>query len=774
MGFIDISADIKSAYLTTTFNPFEYHYVRLPRILEDAVLAIMGWCRPKGYGRLVFRLLGGLYGHIIAGDMFSGDLGDLMTGVGGGVGDWLEEGHGEITLFYHLDDNDNLDGLASYYVDDLTASGTPKVIADLKALLSSKYQFKNWIEGGNAKMLGCNFSKHSLSKDDIVLVQSMHEYWELVSDKIYVFANDANLKNRNRPIDTPCCDEPADLSTESEGRLKDHAASVVGALSYGAYMNDTDLAFPTVALARHTTRWRGWEDKMVLRLANFLQQFKVTNPTRINYPLVTCQRISTLDMNDLELHIHVDADHGGHLSSRKSTSGFVIYVIGLHGTKIVLESKSKTQSIVALSTCESEIEAIKMVAKIVFSNLEKYRLVFGPIKIFFHSDASAAIGAIKKGFSKSLGYSRRKGEQINIAWLSERLSETLEKISTIANASDVLTKALDRQSYWRHITAGLLQFPWPTDEEEASRMKRCACTVCINVTGHSATQSARCTNLTKSEFCEKCVSYIGHNTCECPCWGYCMENHNFLDFIPKESRMKRIRQMRERRELRNGRRKRRGALMFGRKYSSDEDGDGPERADEYRAPERADEYRVWPPMPNRPPPGVGWPQPAPFMDVERPRKRPRGAVVNEATTDITFLGMRRAASIFYKLIMRSVNRSFTRRYMNFWKTAVDNIRTIRDIYTLPFVEMPVEDMDTLAAVLRLAHTHGITYARMSRALGCSAATLSYALRDNRLPVRTGNLMLQTVNREYIENMANDEDDDDMSEESLFGEEDYAA
>ena len=73
--------------------------------------------------------------------------------------------------------------------------------------------------------------------------------------------------------------------------------------------------------------------------------------------------------------------------------------------------------------------------------------MFGELKVTLWTDASAALGAVKKGMSKSMGYLKRKSHAISLAWLREQVAEILRKIGTDVNGSDVLTKPLDAESH---------------------------------------------------------------------------------------------------------------------------------------------------------------------------------------------------------------------------------------------------------------------------------------------------------------------------------------
>ena len=90
--------DIEGAYLCTRFGKDEVHFVTLSPALEAAVLRVMGWERPEGGGRICFRLKGGLYGLVVAGEMWFEDISSHLAKI-----DWhiLHGEEGVETLFVH-------------------------------------------------------------------------------------------------------------------------------------------------------------------------------------------------------------------------------------------------------------------------------------------------------------------------------------------------------------------------------------------------------------------------------------------------------------------------------------------------------------------------------------------------------------------------------------------------------------------------------------------------------------------------------------------------
>ena len=91
------------------------------------------------------------------------------------------------------------------------------------------------------------------------------------------------------------------------------------------------------------------------------------------------------------LTVYTDSDHAGCFRTRKSTSGGVV-VLG----HALLKAWSRTQTLIALSSGESELAAVTKAAAESFG-IQSVLSDFGiSIKFELHSDATAAIGICKR------------------------------------------------------------------------------------------------------------------------------------------------------------------------------------------------------------------------------------------------------------------------------------------------------------------------------------------------------------------------------------------
>ena len=133
------------------------------------------------------------------------------------------------------------------------------------------------------------------------------------------------------------------------------------------------------------------------------------------------------------LSIYTDADHAGCMRTRKSTSGGAI----MWG-KCLLKSWSRTQTLIALSSGESELAAVTKAAAEGFG-VQAVLQDFGfPVKIEVHSDATAAIGICKRQ-----GLGRVRHLATADLWVQQRVRAKqikLFKLPGRENPSDMMTK----------------------------------------------------------------------------------------------------------------------------------------------------------------------------------------------------------------------------------------------------------------------------------------------------------------------------------------------
>ena len=133
------------------------------------------------------------------------------------------------------------------------------------------------------------------------------------------------------------------------------------------------------------------------------------------------------------LKVYTDADHAGCLRTRKSTSGGAV-VWG----QALLKAWSRTQTLIALSSGESELAAVTKAAAEALG-IQSVLSDFGvSVKIEIHSDATAAIGICKRQ-----GLGRVRHLATADLWVQQKVRSRelkLFKLPGTENPSDLMTK----------------------------------------------------------------------------------------------------------------------------------------------------------------------------------------------------------------------------------------------------------------------------------------------------------------------------------------------
>ena len=220
---------------------------------------------------------------------------------------------------------------------------------------------------------------------------------------------------------------------------------VVGKLQWLSFTRP-DIAYSTKELARglHQPTEADWKKaKHLLRYlrgtSSHTQQLRPTTTLNTNKAV-------------LDMDIHVDADWAGCPSTRKSTTGFVIYILGTP-----VSFGSRTQATIALSSAESELYAI-CTGTSEGLHLKMFLQESGlasKVNIRIHTDSTAGKSiATRQGTSK-------KAKHIDIRCLyTQQLTKdgiiSIHKINTTRNTADILTKYISRETLQRLLYAAAL------------------------------------------------------------------------------------------------------------------------------------------------------------------------------------------------------------------------------------------------------------------------------------------------------------------------------
>jgi hypothetical protein len=186
----------------------------------------------------------------------------------------------------------------------------------------------------------------------------------------------------------------------------------------------------------------------------------------LNYLYHTTQLGLTFKGDEIRVFGYADSDFAGDITTRKSTSGYVIYIgsspVGWH---------SKLQSIVAQSTAEAEYVSACLAANfMVWLKSFLYHLGFADnapeIPAVLYEDNKACVDMARKNGISAL----TKHIDIRYHVLKGYIASgaiVFAKIPTAFNTADAFTKALDDTKFKKHRPnmLGGFEYHWKSTDE---------------------------------------------------------------------------------------------------------------------------------------------------------------------------------------------------------------------------------------------------------------------------------------------------------------------
>ena len=151
------------------------------------------------------------------------------------------------------------------------------------------------------------------------------------------------------------------------------------------------------------------------------------------------------------LKTYSDADWAGCKTTRKSTTGGCI-TLGKH----VLKGRSKTQSLIALCSGESELYATLRAAAESFGMMPMMKDLGYQVSGEIWSDASAALGIIHR-----TGLGKIRHIDTGLLWIQQTAAEkrlNFQKVLGKQNPADLFTKYLDQATSENHTNMQRYQF----------------------------------------------------------------------------------------------------------------------------------------------------------------------------------------------------------------------------------------------------------------------------------------------------------------------------
>ena len=230
------------------------------------------------------------------------------------------------------------------------------------------------------------------------------------------------------------------LSTEEHSQYR----RAVGKLQWMTYTRP-DISYATKELARALQQPTTADQQKLKHLLRYIKGTK--DYKQIIRPTVKIPAKAIPDIN-----VYVDSDWAGCPTTRRSTTGFLITLLGT-----TINYGSRTQATIALSSAEAELYAINTGATeaLRIRSLLIELLSINKINIKIHTDSSSG-----KSMATRIGSSRNaKHIELKHLFIQQLISHDyvrLIKIHTNDNPADILTKYVSTETLQRHLhQAGL-------------------------------------------------------------------------------------------------------------------------------------------------------------------------------------------------------------------------------------------------------------------------------------------------------------------------------
>jgi hypothetical protein len=315
----------------------------------------------------------------------------------------------------------NRDGdrfMISIHVDDLLVAGNDRVKLDkLKAKLHAELECKD--QGPVSYFLGINIYRDRAQRK---MYLSQEHYLEAILEK---------FGEVGKPCRTvlPADWKPVAATVEEVQEAKDKPfPALAGSILYAATVTRPDIAFAASLLCRFIGKWSMDHWKAAKHL---LQYIRGTSDLCLTFDASAGKRA---------LLGYADADWGGCLDTRRSTTGYVFSTYGG-----VVSWKSRRQPTVALSTTQAELLASTEAGKEaiwlrqLLADLELGPADGVPVPILNDNRGAIQLGKHQHGFKINKAFDMRA------QWIRENQDAriiTLDYISTDDNKADILTKGV--------------------------------------------------------------------------------------------------------------------------------------------------------------------------------------------------------------------------------------------------------------------------------------------------------------------------------------------
>jgi hypothetical protein len=309
--------------------------------------------------------------------------------------------------------------LISIHVDDqLLACNNKEYLQEFKMKLNKEFECS---DSGNANyFLGFNILRDRRKRE---LQICQHHYINTILSKFKM--EDCN------PTSTPFpAGFKAIIATDSEHQEAEGLPypQLAGSLLYLATISRPDIAQAATTLCRFIGKW----NKVHFAAAKHL----------LRYLKGTIDLSLTFRSKNQQLIGYSDADWGGDLNTRRSTTGYIFQLFGA-----TIAWKSRLQSTVALSTTEAEYMATVDAAKqAMWLKQLLQELQFNFETITLHNDNNGCIGLSKN----PINHEKTKHISMRHHFLRERVQDgvvTVKHVPSKQNIADILTKHIAKDQF---------------------------------------------------------------------------------------------------------------------------------------------------------------------------------------------------------------------------------------------------------------------------------------------------------------------------------------
>ena len=325
------------------------------------------------------------------------------------------------------------------YVDDLMFIGQPDEVDRIFKEIQDKMLLRptgTCTPGKSVDFLGRRITNKG---DNFEITLNDNYITDILKEANLLKATPAVTPGATTTTTTPEQEELLDKDEHAQYRR------VVGKLQWLSYTRP-DLSYAVKELAR-SLQQPTVRDKQ--RLRHCLRYLAGTSA----YKFVIQPTIQLTDHNTtpLDLNVYTDADWAGCHLTRKSTTGFLIQFLGT-----TVHFGSRTQSVVALSSAESEFYAIGTGATeaLHLKNFLK-EILTNKINLKLHTDSTSG-----KSIAARIGVSRKaKHIDLKFMFIQHLIHDgilSIHKVDTKHNPADIFTKYVSREVLqWHLYQAGI-------------------------------------------------------------------------------------------------------------------------------------------------------------------------------------------------------------------------------------------------------------------------------------------------------------------------------